>query len=86
MYGSRIINKKNMVGVSALMIGVRWGSLDSVKELNMVEDWDPEIVETRAGRIELETNGRREELLSGAPSMRNPQPDKDGTNLPESLE
>ena len=35
---------------------------------------------------ELETNGRREELLSGAPSMRNPPPDKDGTNMPESFE
>ena len=30
--------------------------------------------------------GRREELLSSASSMSNPQPDKDGTNPPESLD
>ena len=30
--------------------------------------------------------GRREELLSAVPSTINPQPDKDGTNMPESFE
>ena len=46
---ARIVNKKNKAGDTALMSGVRWGCLDSVKELDMVEGIDFHT-ENREGR------------------------------------